>query len=325
MRKVLVTGGAGFIGHHLVKVLIEANTNVTIIDNLSNSNKQFLEELENKRHCENVMFHNEDIRNIEAISNIFKEENFDACIHLAAKVSVQDSIIRPFDTIDVNVRGTLNLLEACSNNNVNNFFFASSAAVYGNPRTLPLSEDMAPEPISPYGASKVAGEALVSSYKSKIKNCVNLRFFNVYGEGQNPEYAGVIIKFIDRLSKRLPPLIFGDGQQSRDFISVNDLVDAVILALEKTEDSENYFANISTLNIGTGIRTSVLDLAILMIKIFKLEQSITPSYLDPVRGDIMHSFADITRTRKMLEFTPKEDLKSGITNMVSQTLPGKIK
>jgi UDP-glucose 4-epimerase len=318
MRKVVITGGAGFIGHHLVRKLIKANTNVTIIDNFSNSNKHFLEELENKLRYVNVATHNEDIRNIGALSDIFKAENFDACIHLAAKVSVQDSMVRPFDTIDVNVRGTLNLLEICSNNNVNSFFFASSAAVYGNPKDLPLSEDMSPDPISPYGASKVAGEALVSSYKSKIKNCVNLRFFNVYGEGQNPEYAGVIMKFIDRLSNRLPPLIFGDGQQTRDFISVNDLVDAVILAMKKTEDSENYFTSISTFNIGTGIRTSILDLAILMINIFKLKP-LKPLHLDPVRGDIRHNFADMTRTKNMLKFTAREDTKSGITNMIGQT------
>lgn len=316
MHKVVITGGAGFIGHHLVKKLVEANYNVTVIDNLSNSNKHFLEELKDKPY-NNVLTHNEDVRNIGALSNIFKEENFDACIHLAAKVSVQDSIIRPHDTIDVNVRGTLNILEACSNNNVQNFLFASSAAVYGNPRNLPLSEDMAPEPISPYGASKVAGEALVSSYKSRIKNCLTLRFFNVYGEGQNPEYAGVIIKFIDRLSNQLPPLIYGDGQQTRDFISVNDLVNAIMLAMEKAGNSENYFADMNTFNIGTGSRTSMLDLAILMIDIFKLKPVLRPLHLEPIKGDIRHSFADMTKTKNMLKFTASEDVKSGITNMIS--------
>jgi UDP-glucose 4-epimerase len=201
MRNILVTGGAGFIGHHLVKKLIEKNCRIEIIDNLSNGNKDFLYELRLDTHNhEDIVIHNEDIRNEEALSNIFKHKEIDTCIHLAAKTSVQESAARPVETIDVNVRGTAAVLEACSKYNVRNFVFASSAAVYGQPRKLPVSEDLIPEPISPYGASKVAGEALVTCYRLKMKNCQSLRFFNVYGEGQTSAYAGVIIKFIERLS-----------------------------------------------------------------------------------------------------------------------------
>src|SRR5205085_7280537 len=133
------------------------------------------------------------------------------------------------------VNGTLSVLNACASNNVGNFVFASSAAVYGEPKIIPIPEDHVLNPLSPYGASKVAGEALVSSFgnSQKIRNAATLRFFNVYGKGQSAEYAGVITKFIERLSSGLPPIIFGDGTQTRDFISVQDIVEAIVLAAQK--------------------------------------------------------------------------------------------
>ncbi len=165
--------------------------------------------------------------------------------------------------------GPLTVLEACTKNNVNNFVFASSAAVYGEPKNWPISESHILSPLSPYGASKVAGEALVSCYRNlnQIQNTLSLRFFNIYGKGQSPQYAGVITKFTERLSQRLPPIIYGDGNQTRDFISVNDVVNAILLAAKLNDEDNSNNASNMTLNIATGRPIRIKDLARLMIKI----------------------------------------------------------
>jgi len=234
MYNVLVTGGAGFIGHHLVKRLSALDCKITVIDNLSNANSIFLHKIKsaiqasrvstfrfvkrNDNEINNVSFYAEDIRNKEELIDIFKSEEIDTCVHLASKISVPESITSPGDTIDVNIKGTFNVLEACSKAEVKNLVFASSSAVYGEPKILPISETEQLDPLSPYGASKIAGEALVSSFRNtgKIQNAVSIRLFNVFGEGQSFGYAGVITKFAERLSASLLPVIYGDGNQTRD-------------------------------------------------------------------------------------------------------------
>jgi UDP-glucose 4-epimerase len=316
MHKVLVTGGSGFIGHHLVRELISQKYRVIVVDSLVNSNEGFTNDLEkNKTIRENVLLYKQDIRNKQALFDIFEREKIDTCIHLAAQISVQDSIIHPFRTVDVNIIGTLNILQACCANNVNNFVFASSAAVYGHPKTLPLSEDEMVQPISPYGASKVAGEALVSSYKSKIKHCLSLRFFNAYGKGQTSAYAGVITKFMERLSNRLPPIIYGKGNQTRDFIHVSDIVQAIILVAESMPDRSDFMDNNSQFNIGTGKPTSILELANILIDIFGLSGELQPIFSDPIPGDILHSYADIEKSKSLLKLSAKEDLRSGLMKL----------
>src|SRR6266849_4684864 len=248
MYNVLVTGGAGFIGHHLVKRLSAMDCKITIIDNLSNANRIFLHTIKsaiqassvstsrfvslNDNGINDASFYAEDIRNKDALIDIFKGEEIDTCVHLASKISVQESITNPGDTIDVNIKGTFNVLEACSKADVKNLVFASSSAVYGEPKTLPISEKEQLDPLSPYGASKIAGEALVASFRNtgKIQNAVSIRIFNVFGEGQSSGYAGVITKFAERLSASSPPVIYGDGNQTRDFIFVDDVVSAIVLS-----------------------------------------------------------------------------------------------
>ena len=301
---ILVTGGAGFIGHHLVKKLLEyPKGNVAVIDNMSNANPNFKVE-----EFGDVAFYKADIRDKEAVANIIKREKIDACIHLAAKISVPDSILDPATTVDVNVNGTLSVISACAENDVDRFIFASSAAVYGESRTLPIVENQELNPLSPYGGSKVAGEWLVNSYYDggKIPYAVSLRFFNVYGRGQSPEYAGVITRFAERLSKGLPPIIYGRGDQTRDFVAVDDVVSAIMSALDA--DVSGMF------NIGTGIRTSINELARRMILLYGLD--VSPEHQDGVDGDIRHSYGDISRAKKMLKFFPTRELYQTLQTML---------
>ena len=301
-----MTGGAGFIGSHLVKRLLQAgDTNVTVIDNLSN-NRQYYS---TKPFGGDVSFYDVDIRNLQTVLDIVSSEEIDTCIHLSAKISVAESIISPFETIDVNVNGTLSILNACAANNVENFVFASSAAVYGEPRVIPVSEDHPLDPLSPYGASKIAGEALVSSFANsgKIKNAVSFRFFNVYGKGQSIEYAGVITKFIERISRNLSPIIFGDGNHTRDFISVHDIVEGILLAANK-EISGIY-------NLGTGNSVSLNELAEDLFHAFG--SSLKPIYSEPKPGDIIDSCADISLARSRLGFKPTIGVKEGISSLTA--------
>lgn len=223
-----------------------------------------------------LTFYAADIRDKEAISDIFRDEEADTCVHLAAKLSVTDSIKKPDETMDINVKGTLNVLEACHNSGVKNFVFASSAAVYGDVEELPISEDQTLRPLSPYGSSKMLAEQHVLSYKKlkKIQNTISLRIFNVYGPGQTNE-SGVITKFATRLSKGLPPIITGNGEHTRDFISVDDVADAILLSIKAMEElKSNYNYNLSSspvFNIGTGTATSIKELAQIMISISGLK------------------------------------------------------
>ncbi|SRR5579884_1302150 len=298
-NSILVTGAAGFIGHHLVKELVRQGQELVLIDNFSSANRKSIDEL--AKFADRGRVYRADVRDKKAIYGIVENEKPKACIHLAAKVSVTESIKEPFETIDVNVNGTMVMLEACARNKVETFVFASSAAVYGDKSSFPISEDSSLEPLSPYGASKVAGEILVSTYSkaAKIRNGLSLRFFNVYGEGQNPEYAGVISKFVERFSKGLPPLIYGDGKQTRDFVSVREVVNAIILAAGSKVSGE--------FNIGTGKPVSIRELAAKLAKEFGMPR-LEPVYQKPRNGEIQNSYASIDKASRLLGFLPEIEL-----------------
>ena len=276
----------------------------------------------NDNDINDVSFYAEDIRNKEDLIGIFKGEEIDTCIHLASKISVPESITNPGDTIDVNIKGTFNVLEACSKANVKNLVFASSSAVYGEPKTLPISEKEQLDPLSPYGASKIAGEALVSSFRNtgKIQNAVSIRIFNVFGEEQSFRYAGVITKFAERLSASLPPIIYGNGDQTRDFIFVDDVVSAIVLSasvadkIQEENSSSSYpssYAHI--LNVGTGKALKIRDLAQMMIKIFDLD--LEPVFTESRRGDIVNSLADISRLKIVLDLGPSSEIEPCLKQM----------
>jgi UDP-glucose 4-epimerase len=316
LRKVVITGGNGFIGKHLVnRILMYDQCSVVLIANKSNSVDRELKE------TMPLTFYTADIRDRKAVSDIFQDEKADTCIHLAAKISVADSIKNPDETMDINVKGTLNVLEACYNSKVNNFIFTSSAAVYGDVEKLPISENHSLSPLSPYGTSKMLAEQHVFCYNKlkKIQNTISLRIFNVYGVGQTSE-SDVITKFATRLSKGLPPIIYGDGNHTRDFISVNDVADAILFSVRAMEEPKNnYNDNLSlppVFNIGTGTATSIKELAQKMISISGLE-------LDPIydeenvgSGVILHSYADMTKAKNALHFVAKKDFERGLREII---------
>lgn len=306
LKKIVVTGGAGFIGSHLVDNLILKGYNVKVIDNLSQG---LLENI--KKHITNDKFEfiKEDIQNKEKINKALN--GADVVIHLAAVVSVIRSIKEPELVNSVNVTGTLNVLNACVKQNVKRFIFASSAAVYGGNVNLPVKVECAVNPLSPYAASKAAGEAYCKAYFDSFGlETIILRFMNIYGTRRSTGlYSGVMIKFAEAITKKEPLTIFGDGYQSRDFTYVNDVVNAIILAINK-EDAKG-----ETFNIGTGTPTTINELANKFIKITKnSNQKIM--YTDPRKGEIRHSYADISKTKKILGYEPKTNQEEALRDFI---------
>jgi UDP-glucose 4-epimerase len=224
------------------------------------------------------------------------------------RTRVADSIENSDETMDINVKGTLNVLGACHHSQVNNFVFASSAAEYGDVRELPISENHRLEPLSPYGTSKMLAEQHVASYNKskKIQKTISLRVFDVYGDGQ-PSEADVIMRFAVRLSKGLSPVIYRNGLQTRDFISVDDVAEGILLSIRAMEEVENNNSSSPLVfNIGTGTSTSINQLAQKMIGLFGL--NLQPIYEEGKEetGVVAHSYADITKSRELVHFVAKK-------------------
>jgi UDP-glucose 4-epimerase len=298
--RVLVTGGAGFIGSHLVKALVKAGHQVRVLDNLSTGSIENLADVLNA-----IEFVRGDVRDYGVVESAVR--GVDAVVHLAALIDVAESVERPDLYFDVNVRGTYNVVKASKN--VSTFIFASSSAVYGEPIRVPIPEDHPLMPKSPYAASKVSGEAFVQAFANQYGfRPVILRLFNVYGPKQSRAYAGVIIEFIRRVSRGEPPVIFGDGEQTRDFIHVGDVVEAIMLSL-RNEGVRGVF------NIGSGEGVTINYLARLILKLMGRED-LKPIYAPPRPGDIRHSIADISRARKELGFKLKVGLEVGIKELI---------
>ena len=294
--KIIVTGGAGFIGKHLVEFLITKGINVTIFDNFSNSKKNSIIYLKNQ----GVKIIEGDITKIQDIANAVKDHNI--VIHLAAKISVDESIKNPSETFQTNVEGTKNVLIACKKNEIKKIIVSSSAAVYGESKIdVKLTEKSKIKPISPYGESKVRMENEIRKF-SEDQNIdhVILRFFNIYGKNQSPEYAGVITKFIKKIEMNKPLQIFGNGMQIRDFVSVNDVVNSIYHSIENGKNQ--------TYNIASGNSITIKQLAKLLINLSKKDIKIIHN--DEKKGDIRFSEADISLAKKELHYLPKYSLES---------------
>lgn len=298
-QRVLLTGGLGQVGSYMCERLVGEGHIVTILDNLSSTFNPYPPE---------ANFMKGDVRD-SGLVNILTEEA-DIVIHCAAQISVGRSMEDPIFDANNNVMGTLNLLNAARKSNVKRFVYFSSAAVYGDPIRLPVDELHPQNPMSPYGASKLSGEKYALMFqKAYGLPTTAIRPFNIYSPRQDPSnpYSGVISKFIDNVSHDKPPLIFGDGTATRDFVSVHDVVDLIMLLLEKEAAIGKVF------NCGTGKKTTIKELAETIIKLY--EKNLKPVHEAERTGDIQHSYADISLAEKLLGYKPKIDLTTGLTTM----------
>ena len=297
--KYAVTGGAGFIGSHLVKNLVERGNEVIVIDNLNTGKKENIEKISKK-----IDFFEIDIRDFSAVEDILK--NIDGVFHEAALASVQDSFRIPDEFFEVNVNGTENIFKIGKKLGIK-IVYASSSSIYGNPIRIPIKESDGKNPFNPYAKTKLEGDKLAEKYAKNGLKVIGLRYFNVFGPRQSKEYAGVIKLFLERIQQGLSPLINGDGLQVRDFVYVDDVVNANILAMESNIDSEFF-------NIGTNSVVSVLDLANMIIKFSGLK--LKPIHRLAVPGDVRATQADITKAKTMLKWKPTTSIQDWLKNAV---------
>ncbi len=302
LLKILVTGGAGFIGRYLVDFLL-SHHEVTIYDNLSNSSKVDIESLVGK----GAKFVNEDILDYQKLQKSCI--GFDLIIHLAAKSDVSDSVIHPEITNEVNVTGTENIMKCCIENKIKKIIFASSAAVYLDSK-ISVNENAKTKPLSPYGKSKLAAEQKIKKNSMEFGVfAISLRMFNVYGKGQNYNYAGVISKFIKNISEGRPIEINGDGEQTRDFVSIFDVVTAFDCAIKNIEGKKG-----DVYNIGTGDSISINELAKLILKNSNKKTEI--KYKKQKEDEIKNSVADVILAKNELGFIAKQKLQDELINLL---------
>ena len=295
--KILITGGAGFIGRYLAERLCN-NNQITIYDDLSNSDEEKISFLIQK----GIKFIKGDVLDFQKL--VESSKNFELVIHLAAKSDVAESIIYPQDTINVNVNGTINVLKCCVQNKIKKIIFASSAAVYGNCDKL-ITEKSKTEPLSPYGKSKLDAEEQIRKFAKDGLIAISLRIFNVYGKGQNVQYAGVISKFLKNISDYKPFVIYGDGNQTRDFVSVYDVVDAFECAI--LSDHTN------TYNIASGKSISINELSEMISLVSGKKIGII--HKEQKKGDIKYSVVDVSLAKKDLGFSAKKSLRDELSKL----------
>ena len=305
-KNILVTGAAGFIGSNLTYELVELGANVIGIDNLFNGRIENLEDLLENKSFE---FIKGDIRDFSFLLEIFKD--IDIIYHEAAFTSVPQSVLMPESCNSVNVDGTLNILNAARKRDIKKIIYASSSSVYGDTPSLPKKENMPRIPISPYGVSKLASEAYMKAFHHVYGlKTVCLRYFNVFGPRQkNSPYSGVIAIWLGRIIDSKELIIFGDGEQSRDFTYVKDVIQANLLATEHNISGE-------IINIGAGSPIKLTDLAKLMLKLTNKED-LKIVYMNPRLGDISHSYADISKAKELLKFQPKFNQEEGLKDYFS--------
>jgi UDP-glucose 4-epimerase len=301
---VLVTGGAGFIGSHVVERLLNSGARVRVLDNLSTGKR------ENLPHDGKFEFIEGDIRDAGTVTRTMR--GVTAVIHLAAVASVQASVDDPSGTHASNFDGTLNLLEAARSAGVSHFLYASSAAVYGDGAPLPVTEDTRLDPLTPYAADKLAGEHYLGFYCRQYGlNGTAFRFFNIYGPRQDPSspYSGVISIFVNRLRAREAVTIFGDGRQTRDFVYVGDLAALLVKALAR-DDLRGV-----VMNVGRGVECSLLDLLAALEELSDCRMA--RDFLDRRAGDIQRSVADVTCLKRYFGTVPATAIKEGLGRLLT--------
>jgi len=297
--RFVVTGGAGFVGSHLVKLLVKKGHEITVIDNLHSGKLENLKEVKDK-----IKFLKLDIQDFNAMEENLRE--IDGVFHQAALTVVPDSFKIPDKYHSVNVDGTENIFKIAQKNNFK-VVYASSSSVYGHQKEIPILENFQKKPINPYGQTKLDDEILAEKYSKLGVKIIGLRYFNIFGKGQTLDYAGVITKFLDRIRDGESPIIFGVGSQIRDFIHVEDVANANYLAM--ISNVEN-----SHMNIGTGNSISILELAELMIEISKL--NLKPIISEPLEGDIEISQSDSSLARKSFGWKPEKKLEDWLKEII---------
>ena len=304
MALYLVTGGAGFIGSHVVHELVRRGEVVRVLDNLSTGRIANLADV-----SEQITLYEMDICDLGRISQHFADAHY--VIHLAALPSVARSIADPLSANAVNITGSLNVLLAARDAGVKRLVFAASAAAYGDNPTMPRVETLTPNPLSPYALAKLAGEYYCQIF-TRIYGLetVALRYFNIFGPRQNPDspYTGVLSKFVAAYHRRDTPVIFGDGEQSRDFTYVDNVVDATLRACAATGAAGK------VINIGVGRSYTLNQTIALLNGIFG--RQVKPKYDPPRKGDALHSLADISRARRVLGYEPQVSFEEGLRRTV---------
>jgi UDP-glucose 4-epimerase len=303
-KKILVTGGAGFIGSNLARYLSNSQNHVVVLDDLSTGRKENIDDLIKDGKIE---FVEGSITDLDLLQNTF--QNIEYVFHEAALPSVPRSIKDPFTTNQVNINGTLNVLIAAKDTSVKKVIYASSSSVYGDTPTLPKLESMIPNPLSPYAITKLTGEYYCQVFSDVFHlPTVALRYFNVYGPRQDPasEYAAVIPKFITCVMNKQPPIIYGDGEQTRDFTYIDDVIQANILAAESKATG--------VFNAAGGRRITINELADTVMKICGTKLKIT--YKESRPGDIKHSLADSSKAHKAFDFSLQYDIEKGLKETI---------
>ena len=297
--RFVVTGGAGFVGSHLVKLLVNEGHQVTVIDNLHTGKMENLDLIKN-----DIKFCKIDVQDFDSMERELRE--IDGVFHQAALTVVQDSFTIPEEYHRVNVEGTENIFKIAQKNNFK-VVYASSSSVYGHQDVVPILESSDKKPINPYGKTKLDDEILSEKYANQGVKIIGLRYFNIFGKGQTLEYAGVITKFLDRLRDKKSPIIYGTGSQIRDFIHVEDIAKANLLAMESD-------VSFTHANIGTGNSISILELAKIMIDISGLE--LEPIMEKALEGDIEKSQSDNSLARKLFDWKPEKRLEDWLKETI---------
>ncbi len=300
MKLALVTGGAGFIGSHLVEGLLARGVAVRVLDNFATGKRENISHITDK-----IELLEGDVRNLTTVRSAMR--NVDVVFHEAALPSVERSVKNPLESNEVNITGTVNVLLAARDANAQRVVFAASSAAYGNTVQLPKEESMMPEPLSPYAVSKVAGEQYAKIFQQLYGlSTVSLRYFNVFGPRQDPttQYAGAIAKFISCTLEGKPYPVFGDGEQSRDFTYISNVVDANLLAAEAKLDSA------TLMNIAYGKRATLNEIIGMLNEL--THQNLPAQYLPERAGDVRHSHANLKRAQEILGYAPKVDLLEGL-------------
>lgn len=310
-KKILVTGGAGFIGSHLVDFLLAENLwQVVAADNFNNFYAPEIKRANITAHAQNPNFklYETDICDAKNLEKIFAENGFDAIVHLAAWAGVRPSLLNPKLYAEVNINGTLNLLELAQKYNVKQFVFGSSSSVYGINCNIPFTEnDKVSQPISPYAATKAAGELLCHTYSHLYDiRTVCLRFFTVYGARQRPDLA--IHKFAKLISEEKPIQMFGDGHTRRDYTFVDDIIQGVRAAIDYDKSKHEIF------NLGESETIELKDLIVLLEKSLGKKAIIERKEMQP--GDVPITFADISKAKELLGYNPTTKIEQGIPKFV---------